>query len=147
MIRYKMKHGETITEETARKRKHGENPSQYSIVVFVETMEMAEKILQFLESVFKGHGIECILAKRAMTLFARGISIVLKTPTSTDIGYGYSLYWVDMLPDNYKITGTYEWERYCHMKSHLQENCEELGGILDMMTVVWVSDKLCGVRR
>ena len=35
MIRYKMKHGETITEETARKRKHGENPSQYSIVVFV----------------------------------------------------------------------------------------------------------------
>lgn len=120
---------------------------QDSIVIFVETMETAEKILKFLEAMFNGYGIECIISKKTMALFTRGISIVLKTPTSTDVGYGCPLYWVDMLPDNYKIKGTYEGERYCHMKSHLRENCEELDGILEVMSVVLISDKLCGVRR
>lgn len=147
MIRYKMKPDEEITEDVVARLKNGVRPSQDSIVIFVETMGMAEKILKFLEAMFNEHGIECILAKKSMTLFTRGISIVFKTPNSPDIGYGYPLYWVDMLPDNYKIKGTYEWERYCHMKSHLQENCEELGGILEVMTVVLISDKLCGVRR
>lgn len=148
MIRYKMKPDEEITEETAEKRKHGENISQYSIVVFVEKMEKAEEILSLIESVFKKHGIECVLAKRGMTLFTRGISIVFKTPTSPGIGYGHSLYWVDTLPDKYRIKGTYEGEHYCNMKMHLQENCEELRGILDVLNVVLISDKLCGgVRR
>lgn len=145
MIRYKMKQDREITEEVAARLKNGVHPSQDSIVVFVETMGEAEKILKFLDAIFNDHGIECILAKRSMTLFTRGISIVFKTPTSPDIGYGYSLYWVDMLPDNYKIKGTYEWEHYCDMKRHLRENCEELDGILEVMSVVMISDKLCGV--
>lgn len=145
MISYKMKQGNEITEEVVARVKHGVYPSQNSIVVFVEKMGDAEKILKLLEALLNECGIECILAEKAMTLFARGISIVFKTPNSPSIGYGYSLYWLDMLPDNYKIKGSYEWEHYCNMKSHLRENCEELDGILEVMSVVMISDKLCGV--